>query len=162
MDQTNTENVATTVPTSLSNESYLHNIPMWVIDWYYTHSMHMETVTLIKNFPATHTKNELNVANIMVEDFFNEKCKINKRAAPKAEKICSICEKKVTVNSAKQFCIRADCNGKLNLIVKAKREARRKPPKCKKKCFKCSKTFDCVATALQKCKICGEKIYILK
>ncbi len=135
---------------------------MWVIDWYYTHSMHMETVTLIKNFPATHTKNELNVANIMVEDFFNEKCKINKRAAPKAEKICSICEKKVTVNSAKQFCIRADCNGKLNLIVKAKREARRKPPKCKKKCFKCSKTFDCVATALQKCKICGEKIYILK
>lgn len=162
MYQTDLENVVTTVPTSLSNESYLRNIPMWVIDWYNIHNMHMESVTLIKKFPETHTKNELHVANIMVQEFFNEKCKSNKRAAPKAEKICSMCEKKVTVNSAKQFCIQPNCNGKLNLIVKSKREAKRKPPKCRKKCLKCSKTFDCVATALQKCKLCGEKIYILK
>lgn len=162
MHSTDIENVATTASISISNESYLRNIPMWVVDWYYIHNMHMDSVTLIKNFPEKHTKNELYVANIMVEDFFNEKSNTNKRAAPKAEKICSKCEKKVTVNSAKQFCIQADCNGKLNLVVKAKREARRKPPKCRKKCIKCSKTFDCVATALQKCKICGEKIYILK
>lgn len=162
MQQIDIENVATTVSTGLSNDSYFRNIPVWVIDWYYVHNMHMESVTLIKNFPTKHTKTELNVANIMVEDFFNGKTNLNKRAAPKAEKICSICEKKVIVNSAKQFCIQLNCNGKLNLIVKSKREARRKPPKCRKKCFKCSKTFDCVATALQKCKICGEKIYILK
>ena len=162
MHQTDIENNETTASTEHSNESYLRNIPMWVIDWYYVHNMHMESVTLIKKFPVTYTKNEFNVANIMVYDFFNEKSNLKKRVAPKAEKNCSICGKKVTVNSAKQFCVQPNCKGKLNLIVKAKREARRKPPKCKKKCFRCLKTFDCVATALQKCKICGEKIYILK
>ena len=123
----------------------------------------MKYVYLFRNVPSLHSKNEIDVANILVEDLFKNKKSINsKRLAPKAQKICSICGNQTLVNSAKQFCKQNNCDGKLKLIAKVKKEIKRKPPKCKKKCFTCNEIFDCVATALQKCKKCGEKLYILK
>tara|TARA_A100001015_G_C15039732_1_gene738855 strand:+ start:404 stop:883 length:480 start_codon:yes stop_codon:yes gene_type:complete len=143
-------------------ESYFRKLPMWVIDWYYSNNLHTEVISSIKKLPILHTKDELNVAGILVDQLFNNKVIVNKRTAPKAKKCCCLCGKTSIVNSAKQFCTQDGCNGKLKLILKVKKEAKRKPPKCKKKCLKCIETFDCVATALQKCKKCGEKLYILK
>lgn len=158
-----TEVFTTTTSSDILKESYLMNIPIWVIDWYYLHSINMEYVSLRKNIPSLHSKDEINVANILVEDFFKNKRSLNSnRLAPKAQKVCSICGNQTLVNSAKQFCKQNKCNGKLKLIAKVKKEVKRKPPKCKKKCLKCNERFDCVATALQKCKKCGEKLYILK
>jgi hypothetical protein len=153
----------TTTTSEFLKESCLRNIPIWVIDWYKLHNINMKYVHLVKNTPSLHTKDEMDVAGILIEDLFkNTRLVNNKRFAPKAQKVCSICGEIKLVNSAKQFCKQANCKGKLKLVLKVKKEVKRKPPKCKKNCFKCDEMFDCVATALQKCKKCGEKLYILK
>tara|TARA_B100001989_G_scaffold246534_1_gene217553 strand:- start:1312 stop:1794 length:483 start_codon:yes stop_codon:yes gene_type:complete len=159
----NSEVYDTTAPSECLKESCLRNIPMWVIDWYRLHNINTEYVSLVKNTTLIHTKDEIDVATILIEDLLKDKMLVNnKRLAPKAKKICSICGDITLVNSAKQFCKQANCKGKLKLILKVKKEVKRKPPKCKKKCKTCNEIFDCVATALQKCKKCGEKLYILK
>ena len=160
----NAEPNVTTVPSRVSKEYCLRNIPIWVIEWYYSHNMNTEYISSMKKVASLHTKDELNVANILVDDLSKNKKSLvhSKRIAPKAQKICCVCGETVLVNSAKQFCDQYNCKGKLQLIKKVKQEAKRKPPKCKKKCIACDEKFYCVATALQKCKKCGEKLYILK
>tara|TARA_B100000212_G_scaffold316776_1_gene271922 strand:- start:67 stop:549 length:483 start_codon:yes stop_codon:yes gene_type:complete len=151
----------TTVTPSFPKESYFQKLPMWVIDWYRANNIKTKNLLHNKISPLIYTKDELDVANILVQELCNNK-NTYKRIPPKAEKICNVCGDKKIVNSAKQFCDREGCVGKMKLISKTKKEAKRKPPKCKKECLKCKVTFESVATALQKCKDCGEKLYIIK
>lgn len=142
-------------------------VPDWTIEWYKQNNLCDDLIYEFINKSKTnkYSDAELLTANTLIDmnkidNISNNK--IKKRCAPKAHKCCKKCNNIVVVNSAKQKCTIDGCCGLLCLQTKPCKEIKRRAPKCKKQCSKCLSIFENIATALQKCNNCGEKIYIVK
>ena len=130
----------TSTLTCTNNQLY----PIWLLEWYKENNIInedvLEYINKKKNIES-YKKDELDVASSLISMKNSEKNTLKKRCAPKAQKMCSVCTKEFTVNSAKQSCLSKSCKGLLVLIHKPEKEVKRKAPRCKKKMFQLWRYF---------------------